>query len=232
MFSVPELSAEKKAEIENAWYAQYEWTWYDNGGRCRYYGTYEGYDLIFHQMGDILLDVVGTKVIAGIEFYCGNSFNFYGHRDGKIYEVAELYESGALSKESIAAAAEIHNSEEKTLPLSDEEKKTIQRAWAVVHCGLLWDSEEKQKNTARYYGTYNGYDIVYYVSEVPPYSKDYYSSTIADYLFEFDRASVIFGFRDGEYAFINKLYEDGKLSEESIAQIAKIHRSFESKETK
>jgi len=121
--SVPELSEEKKAEIEDTWYAQYEWTWYDNGGRCRYYGTYEGYDLIFHQMGDILLDVVGTKVIAGIEFYCGNSFNFYGHRDGKIYEVAELYESGALSKESIAAAAEIHNSEEKTLPLSDEEKR-------------------------------------------------------------------------------------------------------------
>ena len=47
--SMPTLSEEKKAEIENAWYTQYKWCWldYPNGEYCRYYGNYEGYDIFY-----------------------------------------------------------------------------------------------------------------------------------------------------------------------------------------
>ena len=136
--SMPKLSEEKKVEIEDTWYTQYRWRWHDEGGRCRYYGTYEGYDILFNQMGELFADVIGTQKIAGIEFFSGNPFNFYGYRDGKLYEVHELYEQGKLSAESIASAAEIHNSEEKTLPLSDERKEEISRAWSDPSKGQLF----------------------------------------------------------------------------------------------
>ena len=234
--SMPTLTDEKKAEIENAWYAQYKWCWQDDpdGGYCRYYGKYEGYDIVFvipAQLDDMLTAVVGTKVIAGIKFYCGTTFSLYGYRNGKIYEVYELYKAGELSAESIAAAAEIHDTAGKTLYLSEQEKEAIEQAWVVEHHGLLWDSEEKQTDAIRYYGTFDGYDIVYYIAGVSPYHNDHRSLPIEGISFEYDCDSNIYGFRDGEYDFIYNLYEEGKLSRESIAEIAKIHRQVGNKWT-
>jgi len=233
--SMPKLSEEKKAEIEDAWYAQYEWHWVDdpNGGFCRYYGNYEGYDIIFVISGPLdsmWADVVDTKVIAGIEFYSGMPCSLYGYRNGKIYEVHELYNSGELSAESIAAAAEIHNTGGKTLYLSEQEKEAMRRAWAVERHGLLWNSEEKQTDAIRYYGTFDGYDIVYCIHGVSQYNDDGRTISIDGILIEYDCDSNIFGFQDGEYDFIAGLYEEGKLSRESIAEIAKIHQRSERKE--
>jgi len=226
--SMPKLSEEKKVEIEDTWYTQYRWRWHDEGGRCRYYGTYEGYDILFNQMGELFADVIGTQKIAGIEFFSGNPFNFYGYRDGKLYEVHELYEQGKLSAESIASAAEIHNSEEKTLPLSDERKEEISRAWYNENQSLIWNSWEDQVRSAVYYGNFNGYDIVFQIYDVSGPRRDgkesYTWTKVGDFKFTCKNYFFsIIGYNNGTYKTLHTLYDEGLMDDDTVAQILEIH---------
>ena len=225
--SIPKLSEEKKAEIEDAWYSRYKWTWHDEGGLCRYYGTYEGYDIIFNQMGALQPDVLGTQKIAGIEFFSGNPFNFYGYRNGKLYEVHELYEQGKLGADSIAAAAEIHNSEKKTLPLSDERKEEISRAWFNENQSLIWNSRNDQVRSAVYYGNFEGYDIVFQIFGIggPGKNGDTYPGfTVGDYRFACKNFYAnIYGYKYGTYIPLHTLYDEGLMDDDTVAQILEIH---------
>ena len=109
-----ELTDEKKEEIEHAWLALkgYTWSWADGpsdrGGR--YYGNYNGYEMLYC---DPPGGVGGAAImyeykIAGEKFICGGRFNLFAYRNGKFYDLEELFKKGRVSRKSIAAMAETH----------------------------------------------------------------------------------------------------------------------------
>jgi len=105
-----ELSRWQKIEIEYWYKRQFEvelglWAdeigvWYE--GRTRYYGTENGYIILF-KLENVLLGNETGQTIAGYRFKNGNGriLNFYAYKDGKFIELEDAYEQGLISKDMI-----------------------------------------------------------------------------------------------------------------------------------
>lgn len=122
-----ELTDEKKKEIERAWLIQNEklWTWCHipygsrptgNGGL--YYGNYNGYDMLYYNDKPGSLGRGFRYEIAGEVFAKDAHFQLLAYRNGKFYDVEELYKKGRVSRKTIAAMAETHK---KWFSNSDED---------------------------------------------------------------------------------------------------------------
>lgn len=163
------LSAEKRVELEatlgiTAFNTDDQW--YGNKGPCdyRYYGTYEGYDVVFQQTWQA---AVTTKTIAGQAFTHGSSFILYAHKDGNLLMLSDVYEDGLISKESIAAAREYHNqcgmiSTCRPYPITQDYEERIEQAWAQISNEPFgtWYSEENPDGDWRVYPG-DGYILFY-----------------------------------------------------------------------
>ena len=231
--STPQLSEEKRAVIDAvrlATHANKKWEWY-NGyrGSCCYYGTYQGYDILFYQssLGSAVMD---SKEIAGFLFSSGSPFHLLGYRDGTFNDVSDLYNDGKLSKESIAAAFEVHNSEERTLPLSDEKKEEISDAWIAQNYGLKWDSKKDQVGTAIYYGNIEGYEVFFLIESIPEnmmhcFDDGVYTITVGDSTFSDNRCFFdIVTYKDARFSNVRTLYNKGIFDDEIVEAIALRHR--------
>ena len=154
------LSAEKRVELEatlgiTAFNTDDQW--YGNKGPCdyRYYGTHEGYDVVFQQTQQA---AVTTKTIAGQAFTHGSSFILYAHKDGNLLMLSDVYEDGLISKESIAAAREYHNqcgmiSTCRPYPIDREHEERIEQFWEQISGEPFgnWYSEENPNGDWRVY---------------------------------------------------------------------------------
>ena len=73
-----------------------------------YYGTENGYHIIFyHTVYDNIANQ-WTRDIAGYSFYGGGSAQLVAYRKGEFIDLKEAYEKGLISKEAIAKAAKLH----------------------------------------------------------------------------------------------------------------------------
>ena len=176
-----------------------------------------------------MAEVLDGEVIAGIEFISGNPFSLLGYREGTFYEVSDLYNDGKLTKESIEAAANVHNSKEKTLPLSDEKKEEISNNWSVQSYGLKWNTKKDQRNTAIYYGNFEGYEVFFHIESIPEnehyFDDQDYTITIADSTFADNRCIFnIVTYKDAKFRNLRTLYEEGIFDAEMVEAIALMHR--------
>lgn len=166
------LTSEKRAELEAVLgFDQYDTDrlWYsknDSSG-VRYYGTYEGYDIVFQQTQ---LTAVTTKTIAGQAFTHGSSFVLYAHKDGNLLMLSDVYEDGLISKESISFAREYHNrctlpgmvSTCRPYPIDREHEERIEQFWEQISGEPFgtWYSEENPDGDWRVYPG-GGYILFY-----------------------------------------------------------------------
>ena len=73
-----------------------------------YYGTENGYHIIFyHTVYDNIANQ-WTRDIAGYSFDGGGNAQFVAYRKGEFIDLRDAYASGLISKEAIAKAAELH----------------------------------------------------------------------------------------------------------------------------
>lgn len=113
----------RKQEIENAVYdktgatvtwghAQLKGT----GTYCTTYcGTYNGYDILYldsHSASDVYAPPLE---IAGVTIETSASSKMWGYKDGKIFELTDLYKDGLITDEQIAEIAEVVNTSHDNL---------------------------------------------------------------------------------------------------------------------
>ena len=73
-----------------------------------YYGTENGYHIIFyHTVYDNIANQ-WTRDIAGYSFYGGGNAQLVAYKKGEFIDLRDAYASGLISKEATAKAAELH----------------------------------------------------------------------------------------------------------------------------
>lgn len=111
-----DMDSDLTQEIEKAWLERtgQELVWYtdDQYRGMRYYGHFEGYEVIFYPTESVT-DMFASVTIGGYDFWHSDTFEIYAYRDGKFRTLLDAYDSGDISGDSVAAIYEIHKPFEK-----------------------------------------------------------------------------------------------------------------------
>ena len=224
------LSAEKRVELEatlgiTAFNTDDQW--YGNIGPCdyRYYGTYEGYDVVFQQTWQA---AVTTKTIAGQAFTHGSSFILYAHKDGNLLMLSDVYEDGLISKESIVAAREYHNqctlsgmiSTCRPHPINKEHEEAIQQNWAQISDEPFgtWYSEENPNGNWRVYA---GFILFYAGGEQ---EERFTTIQIGNYSFSHPTTFQLYIYSYGEMRLVENTDNYSQyLTDKELAEAAAMH---------
>ena len=119
--------------------------------------------------------------------------------------------------------------------LSERWKKEIKTAWTATYLKndvFVWfgegkyDEDIERFHSARHYGTYNGYAVVF----IPPFPPQSFPGllgpkTIAGYAFDFGCPFQLVVYRNGRFTDLKDAYEAGKLTKEDIAEIYEYHKN-------
>ena len=76
-----------------------------------YYGTENGYHIIFYRSAYDNFCTSWTREVAGYSFDGGGNAQLVAYRKGEFIDLREAYEKGIISKEAIAKAAEYQQAE-------------------------------------------------------------------------------------------------------------------------
>ena len=106
------------------------------------------------------------------------------------------------------------------IPLSDETIKEIQQALYELHG---FTTPESAFSSPRfYYGTYNGYVILFSEGQI----DILHSVTVGTERFDHGSNFTIFAYKDGILHSMKDIYDNGGLTDEQISKIAQHHRSL------
>ena len=81
---------------------------FQDGGWLCYYGSYNGYDIVFEQT---MLTAQLTITIGGEKFVYSSHFILHAIKDGEFYKLQDVYAAGSISREDIAQIAAEHKSQ-------------------------------------------------------------------------------------------------------------------------
>jgi len=99
----PKSETEAKLQAEAAYTA---WSSYRLNGECKLsYGVFDGYSIILYTTG---AQAIETKQIGNESFYYHSRFILSGYKDGKFYNIEDLYLQGKFSNESLSRLANLH----------------------------------------------------------------------------------------------------------------------------
>ena len=73
-----------------------------------YYGTENGYHIIFYRSAYDNFCTSWTREVAGYSFDGGGNAQLVAYRKGEFIDLKEAYEKGIISQKAIAKAAELH----------------------------------------------------------------------------------------------------------------------------
>lgn len=128
--------------------------------------------------------------------------------------------SALLLLAGLLAACSGHN-----LPsLSESKKQKIDEAWnAKYNAHIQWnDPVPRATDGMRYYGTYDGYDILYLSGQELWASGIQIGNNSFCSLTDF----VLYAHKDGEIRRLSGVYNDGLIGDESIAKVGKVHQEY------
>ena len=107
--------------------------------------------------------------------------------------------------------------------LSERKKEAINEAWMKkADETLSWsDIDAGVYSGARYYGTFNGFDIILieYVSVVDSGGH----MVVAKYVFRHNTSFNLYAYKDGVFYTLNEAYENTLLTRKQIKKIYDIH---------
>ena len=101
-----EKAWKKRTGEELEWYTDNLWV------GMRYYGSYDGYEILFYPTESVT-DMFAELTVGGCSFWHSDTFEIYAYRDGKFRTLLDAYDSGDISGDSVAAIYEIHKPFEK-----------------------------------------------------------------------------------------------------------------------
>jgi len=209
----PQLTEEKKVEIERAWVkAEYD---------VYYYGTYEDY--VFLLLSEKTAVHNASETIAGYTFESECFFTLCGALSGtdSFWRVATLYKDGLISEETVATLAKTHAEAPESLPSQSDEKINLWIDCFLEENHWPWNDKEESTSGCFSYGTYKGYEILYCEGEVGITSKQI---TIAEESFLSDCPFTLYAYREGKLHELKALYEEGIIPSNIIDAIANVHR--------
>ena len=96
-----EKAWKKRTGEELEWYTDNLWV------GMRYYGSYDGYEILFYPTESVT-DMFAELTVGGCSFWHSDTFEIYAYRDGKFRTLLDAYDSGDISGDSVAAIYEIH----------------------------------------------------------------------------------------------------------------------------
>ncbi len=207
------LSEERINQICN----DFPGTVYSFGG---YYGSYNGYDIVFIDEGLPAFTVITDDVIAGYTFTFGNSRGpdcFYTYKDGSFITVKDAYAYGYLSRSDIAA---IH---ERFIGLDKVKKDYLENLKAASPDDSHIQSLDVDDIVIdKYYGRYDGYKVVLIRPKGTFGDQKVLSLEIGGFTFEFpstDDVKYFLAYKDGEFIPVKEAYDAHKLTAYSIRMI-------------
>ena len=110
---LPTLAEEKKQKIETAWLSEHEsFPCFDDSTTgqtegLRYYGTYQGYDILFYD-GFSILDEAGAVQVGCLSFRHGYKFCLYAFQNGVFYDLSEIYDTNLFNDTALLLVAQAH----------------------------------------------------------------------------------------------------------------------------
>lgn len=233
----------RKRDIEKAWLAEKGsaviWDSDDNADSwtygVRYYGTYNGYDILFcPKRGVVPCEPV---YIPGASISCHVAFDIYAYRDGVFLPLLDAYQDDLISVDDARQIRDAHiarNREALLLDMKDcgvpaiSEEKMLElddAFYAQEGYRFNWCNPAAKDHTSdRYYGTHGGYGILF-TSSIGPLEM-ISTVTIGDYSFKHAMQFELYAHRDGEFRPLKEIYDDGLISDQSIAEIYEAHRDY------
>ena len=217
---VTDLKALEK-EVADAWakkgnYDEVEFTIFN------YYGTDNGYHIVFFRPVGADLQGMYTGKIAEYKFVIGTGSQLLAYRNGRFIKLSIAYHLGLVSEEAVAKAAELHNQAttsqepEPTEPLTPKEAYIRQYGPVDIF---------REYTTVYEYG--NAISIIYAVQQDAPASETV--RTIAGFEFKFQREGSLCVYKHGVFTDLEEAYNKKLIAKEHIERVAKTHARSESK---
>lgn len=230
---IQQLTADKREEIENAWLtttSQSLGNWYQPqadgtvADGSRYYGSYGGYDVV---MGLASEDASLECNVGGTVFSHTAPFGLYGYRDGKFYDLGDLYEEGKITEEDLDMIARFHRQFQHNLTPHLTNNPLDANVELQMKSTFLKQYVKSGNWTIRdlsvvYYGHYENAHVGF-INGILLYTQAFCSETVAGYTFHYSTGQKLLVFCDGKLMSMKEAFEQGFLSRESVAQI---HESF------
>lgn len=116
--------------------------------------------------------------------------------------------------------------------LSEEKRVELEALFASKEDDISWYSQSKPNARFRYYGSFNGYDIVYY--KHPPFDLMLqnitidYNITIENLIFKNSSAVEIIAVKDGKKIDLETAYKQGLITIEQVREIHGLHEACQS----
>lgn len=218
--TVEQLTAAKMEEIAAAWLANmgHRPGWYTEGNGqpvdgLRYYGTYNGYDILFERTQ---LTCVTTKEIGGISFTCPQSFVLYAYSDGVFYDLEEAFDKGLISQENLQEAAKIHLSYQNRFYVSNDGIEAMKEAFLAQYVtGGDWTTADL---TVIYYGEYDGAHVGF-INGIFGYTQALTSEKVGKFTFQYATGQKLQVYYDGQLMGLKDAYDKGILSDEAVGRL-------------
>ena len=107
-------------------------------------------------------------------------------------------------------------------------RSAMEKAWLEqqkYEMGIWFDGSEESKHlgTLCYYGRYQGYDVIFVETMLAVIS----GKKIGNEEFHHSSGFVLYAYKNGEFIPLGDAYEQGLISDRSLARIAKKHSNYE-----
>ena len=175
----------------------------------RYYGTENGYHIIFFHSGYDNIASAWTREVAGYSFDGGGNAQLVAYRKGEFIDLREAYEKGIISKEAIAKAAEYQQAEkEKAI-----EQQKIRE---------IFEDRYGEIRSFRFYAEEKGRYIIFVQMKGRP--QVYTVKKIAGSEFRYREEFFLYAYVDGEFIDLEEAYNNGLFSKETVAEAVRVHK--------
>ena len=106
--------------------------------------------------------------------------------------------------------------------LSKKWKATIAEDWKYNYGwpDFFWHEENNRDLQSWYYGTYNGYSVIF-----TRLAGSKYENTIGNYTFKCDGFGYFKTYKDGEFMDVRSAHKLGYLTDENLAEIHAYHKT-------
>lgn len=107
-------------------------------------------------------------------------------------------------------------------------RNAMEKAWLEqekYEMGIWFDGSEESKHLGNlcYYGRYQGYDVIFMETMLQVLS----GKGIGEEEFHHNTSFVLYAYKNGEFIELEDAYEQGLISDRSLARIAKKHSKYE-----
>lgn len=219
------LSADQIQQIENDWYtatgsALGVWGDVESATEgVRYYGTYDGYDILFRPIHG---EAETQLVIEDITFVHNNIFEIYSYRDGSFTLLRDLCQDGVLNMAAIRTISTFHMDYETRMTDGNTPSISVDAEELMKLAFLEKYAANTQYTTGdltvNYFAQY-GQAHVGFNNGILIYTQAITTEEVAGVTFRYSTGQKLQMYFEGELMSLSEAYDRGILSREDLLAI-------------